>query len=151
MNLRRVIKITERGWYFIRVPVFFILVVAIIHTFFITIFVVDGRSMYPTLKDNQIILVNKISALVLSPQKGDIVIMQFPGDTKRRIFVKRVIGTPGDSFKANQKDENGQVATKNIHLNKGEYYVLGDNRPESGDSRIWGTVPREYIIGSVMY
>lgn len=151
MNLRRVIKVTERSWYFLRIPVFFVLVITIIHTFFITIFIVDGRSMYPTLKDHQILLVNKISTLMMAPKKGDIVIMQFPGDTKRRIFVKRVIGAPGDIFQANREDEHGLITSKDIQISNGEYYVLGDNRPESGDSRIWGSVPREYIIGSVFY
>lgn len=149
MSLRWVIKITERIWYFLRFPVLFVLIAATIHTFLITIFIVDGRSMLPTLKDKQILIVNKISALKKAPERGDIVIIQFPGDVRRRIFVKRVIGVPGDSFKANQEDEYGLVAVKNIQIQKGEYYVLGDNRQESGDSRIWGAVPRENILGFV--
>lgn len=150
MRLRKIIKIVERSWYFLRLPILLVLTVTIIHTFFLTIFIVDGRSMYPTLKDKQVLIVNKIYYLMVPPLPGDIVIMQFPGDPSRRMFVKRVFGVPGDKIKSNSIDKYGEVSSKELSIKLGEYYVLGDNRLKSGDSRYWGTVPRENIIGKVI-
>ena len=149
MSDKATIKLAERIWYFIKLPIFIFITIVLIHTFFLTIFVVDGLSMYPTLKDKQILLVNKISYLLDRPQSGDIIILQFPGDPEKRIFVKRVIGIPGDSLIANQVDKFGEISKNSLKLGSGEYYVLGDNRQVSGDSRLWGTVPRENIMGIV--
>lgn len=150
MNIRRAIKIVERGWYFSRLFFFLLVVLAIIHTFFLTIFIVDGLSMHPTLKNRQVLFVNKIYALIHPPKKDDVVILQFPGDPERRMFVKRIIGEPGNEFIAGTSDRYGEVSTKSFKLGVGQYYVLGDNRAGSGDSRIWGSVPRENIIGVVL-
>lgn len=106
--------------------------------------------MFPTLTDQQLLVVNKIYTLVHPPKKGDIVILQFPGDPERRMFVKRIIGEPSNKFSSGMIDQYGEVSTTNFKLGVGQYYVLGDNRAGSGDSRIWGSVPRENIIGVVL-
>lgn len=103
--------------------------------------------MESTLKDGQILLINKLVYLFNSPQVGDIVILQFPGDPERRMFVKRIVGTPMQTIRAGSRDYYGEISSKEVTLGQGEYFVLGDNREQSGDSRIWGTVPRENIIG----
>lgn len=149
MNLHRIIKITERTWYFGKWPLFATVFLALIHTFIFTIFVVDGPSMKPTLQDKQVLLVNKIQYLLSSPKAGEIVILQFPGDSERRMFVKRVKAVPGDRLEAGLTDRYGNVTDQNVNLKNGEYYVLGDNRDQSGDSRLWGPAYRENIIGKV--
>lgn len=106
--------------------------------------------MEPTLKDNQILFVDRVSYFTRNPKAGDIIVMQFPGDTNQRIFVKRIIGLPSQNFQSSDQDHYGEVANKNFILGAGEYYVLGDNRDQSSDSRLWGPVSRENIIGHVL-
>ncbi|MBE42266.1 MAG: signal peptidase I [Chloroflexi bacterium] len=95
------------------------------------------------------------------PQHGDIVVFKYPHDPSRH-FVKRVIGTPGDQIaivngmvSVNQKKIyepyiNSQSSTSNMNpviLHSEEYFVLGDNRQSSNDSRTWGPIKNEHIIG----
>jgi signal peptidase I len=136
---------------------------------------VDGPSMTPTLLNGQYILVDKASYYFTSPTRGDIVVFQAPRaalakcppavDTGQSSndFVKRVIGVPGDTV---QIDDNGAVIVdgvpiketyvrfpayastpEKILVGKNEYFVLGDNRSDSCDSRDWGTVQRSEIVG----
>ncbi len=97
-----------------------------------------------------------------SPQRGDVVVFHFPGDPSRD-FVKRVVGLPGDTVEirrgtvyvngtpleepyAQASPRSAMSATK---LGPRQYFVLGDNRPNSNDSKDWGPVPEENIVGSV--
>ncbi|MDE2765136.1 MAG: signal peptidase I [Chloroflexota bacterium] len=94
------------------------------------------------------------------PKRGDVVVFAYPNDPSQA-FVKRVIGEPGDSVRFEDGViylngvplEEGYVeygsheTLAEITVGEGEYFVVGDNRPESSDSRAWGTVSREAIIG----
>ena len=94
------------------------------------------------------------------PQHGEVVIFHFPADPTRD-FVKRVIGVPGDTIEIRQGDvfRNGQYVEEPfvtnpstrtygpVFVEQGHYYVLGDNRRSSNDSRDWGLVPEENLIG----
>ena len=141
-------------------------------------FRVDGSSMLPTLVDGQFLIANKLLYARLSredtdptslfafhpPRHGDIVIVVFPKDPTRDV-VKRVIGLPGDVIEidSGQVVRNGErldepyVVHRNIRtfdaveVPAGSYYVLGDNRLVSSDSRHWGFVSDEHIIGRVWY
>lgn len=120
---------------------------------------VSGRSMYPTLKDNDYLLISKKS----KPNKSDIVVIKRSGDTK--YLVKRVIATSGDTLKFDSNNIYiNDSKLKERYLNSEEeilytdssvtigdncFYVLGDNRNHSGDSRIFGEVSREEIKGVV--
>ena len=123
---------------------------------------VDGPSMQRTLYTNEYILVDKATYYFHSPQRGDVIVFEYPLDTSKN-FVKRVIGVPGDTV---QIDTNGTVSVngkalnepyvyqrmcpcepKSITLKANQYYVLGDHRGDSDDSRDWGPVPRGDIIG----
>lgn len=120
---------------------------------------VSGRSMYPTLKDNDYLLISKKS----KPNKNDIVVIKRSGDTK--YLVKRVIATSGDTLKFDSNNIYiNDSKLKERYLNSEEeilytdssvtigdncFYVLGDNRNHSGDSRIFGEVSREEIKGVV--
>ena len=139
-----------------------LLVVGLItHYFFYTVIVVRGKSMEPNYNDGNVVLINKISYQVGNPERGDVVAMYFPGETSKH-FIKRVVGLPGErvTIKDSQIYINGKIrpemylldevsTTPNLtrQLSADEYFVLGDNRPNSSDSRAWGAVPESYIIG----
>lgn len=129
---------------------------------FVQNYQVDGPSMTPTLLNTQYILVNKVDYYLHAPQRGDVIVFRYPRDPSRD-FVKRVIGVPGDTVKI---AANGAVTVDGVRLSEpytndltntygyenwtlkpGQYFVLGDNRGDSSDSRDWGPVPQSDIIG----
>lgn len=139
-----------------------IAIVAVFTVLLATIFVVDGASMEPNLRDGQYILVEKFSYIKNSPQRGDMVVLKFPGDPQRKKYIKRVIGLPGESLEIKNsrvfinsrelKEFYIPIFAKTepdlkINISKNEYFLIGDNRENSNDSRIWGTSPKRYIIG----
>jgi signal peptidase I len=129
-------------------------------------FRVDGVSMMPTVKNGELVLVNKVDYLLESPQRGDVIVFHFPLNPKED-FIKRVIGTPGDSVRIkagqgvwvnNHKLKEPYIAaipnynfpTSSAcpaHVPRNDYFVLGDNRNNSYDSHAWCFVPRANIIG----
>ena len=130
---------------------------------FVQNYQVDGPSMTPTLLNNEFILVNKADYFFHGPQRGDVIVFRFPKDTSRD-YVKRVIGLPGDTVSVTAQgvvSVNGVALTEpytndnlniygpeTVKLKPGQYFVLGDNRGDSSDSRDWGPVPRSDIIGA---
>ena len=96
-------------------------------------FIVQGASMVPTFQNGDYLIVDEISYRFKEPQKGDVVIFKYPNDTSK-FFIKRIEGMPGETV-------------GNTTLTGDQFYVLGDNRGASSDSRIWGPVPRQNIIG----
>jgi signal peptidase I len=129
---------------------------------------VEGTSMMPALVDQERIFINKFAYRfgISDIQRGDTVVFWFPGDPSKS-FIKRVIGVPGDKVQVT----DGQVSVNERLLDEpyvpeayrdhvstplhvvppGEYYVLGDHRSSSNDSRMWGTVPRHYIYGKAAF
>ncbi|GAB4468947.1 MAG: signal peptidase I [Anaerolineae bacterium] len=124
-------------------------------------YVVVGESMEPTLHSGQYLIVDRMSYRLGEPQRGDIVVFDYPLNTTDD-YVKRVIGLPGETVRIS----NGQVYVNDVALDEpytssetpgaqtwivpeGSYFVLGDNRHSSSDSRSWGVLSREYIIGKV--
>lgn len=125
---------------------------------------VEGQSMAPTLEDQDRLIVNKLVYRLSSPQPGDIVMLYYPLKPDRS-FVKRIIGEEGDTVKV----EDGQVFVNDVPLAdqyvpseyrshdnwgpqvvpEGSYFVMGDHRNNSSDSRQWGYVPKRYVIGKV--
>jgi signal peptidase I len=129
---------------------------------------VEGTSMMPALVDQERIFINKFAYRfgISDIQRGDTVVFWFPGDPSKS-FIKRVIGVPGDKVQVtdgqvsvNERllDEpyvpeayRDHVSTQPRVVPPGEYYVLGDHRSSSNDSRMWGTVPRHYIYGKAAF
>ena len=149
----------------------FVTIIVLIHSFLITIFVVDGHSMDATLADGQFLIVDRISYLTGTPKRGDIVVVRYPGDPKNVKYVKRIVGIPGDHLEI----KNGKLYIKRPDFNKekqlieyylessitsqpsqirdigeNEYFTMGDNRPVSLDSRYFGFVPRHDLIGKAI-
>jgi len=139
------------------------LIIFLVIHFTVQNYQVDGSSMEPGLNNNEYVLVNKLAYLFHAPERGDVIVFRFPPDTTKNL-IKRVIGIPGDVIQvtASTVEVNGVVlrepyikAPVNPTGNKwtvpaDEYFVMGDNRQFSYDSRDWGFVPKSYIIGKAV-
>jgi signal peptidase I len=136
----------------------------LIVTFCFQVARVDGLSMAPTLQDHDRLIVNKLVYEVGEPRPGDIVMLYYPLNPEK-MFVKRVIAKEGDTVRI----VDGHVYVNDIPLHddyvpeefrshddwgptvvqQGYYFVMGDHRNNSSDSRHWGPVPKKYIVGKV--
>ena len=141
-----------------------IVLALIIRTFIVELYLVDGPSMRPTLQSAERLVVNKFIYRFREPQRGEILVFQYPRDP-RRDFIKRVIAVPGDTIeiKDGQVYVNSQLMNEPYILSKtrgdyplaevpaGHIFVMGDNRPVSIDSRSTsvGCIAEENIIGKV--
>lgn len=154
--------------------VFLIIVVFIlVGVFFIQPVVVEGTSMVPQLRDGERLLVNKLVYYKIQSiswghiERGDVVVFWFPNDPDKS-YVKRVIGLPGETVEIrngrvfingtelqepyldlehNQMLRDNSVTTVNEHY----FFVMGDNRDNSSDSRVWGLVPEKYVYGKAFF
>jgi signal peptidase I len=129
---------------------------------------VEGTSMMPTLDDQERIFINKFVYRFHfgDIDRGDTVVFWFPGDPTKS-YIKRVIGVPGDRVEVNHGSVivNGQPLVENYVppefrdmstmearvVPSDEFFVLGDHRSSSNDSRAWGMVPRRYIYGKAVF
>jgi signal peptidase I len=149
-----------------------LIAVVVLITVFILVgapLVVDGQSMVPNFQNREVVVVNRLSYMGSKPiARGDVVAARFPADPTKTKLIKRVVGLPGETVvaKDGQITVNGQVSTEpyqpilgtppyaeqgQITLKSDEYFLAGDNRPGSSDSRFWGPVVRADIIGRVSY
>ena len=131
-------------------------------------FIVSGNSMYPTFHDGEYLIVDELSKYIGEYHRGDVIILRYPNDPSK-FFIKRVIGLPGETVTV----EGGKVTiTGPTHtepevldepyvknpkidhmartLDADEYFVMGDNRAQSSDSRIWGPVPSRLMDGKAL-
>jgi signal peptidase I len=142
-----------------------IVIVIPIRLFVAKPFIVSGASMEPTFDTGQYLIVDELSYHLGAPNRGDVIIFRYPRDPSQ-YFIKRVIGLPRETVHI----KNGKVsittvdgttmnlsepyivrqgngADMDVSLGNGQYFVMGDNRPESSDSRVWGILPKENIVG----
>jgi signal peptidase I len=146
--------------------------VAVLFCFFLITFVaqafrVQGTSMLPVLEDSERIIVNKFVYRFHAIDRGDVVVFWYPKDPSVS-FIKRVVAVPGDTveLKHGVVFINGQRVEEDGYLlpqyrgedsfppkevEKGFYFVLGDHRNSSNDSRSWGDVPEKYIYGKAFF
>ncbi len=124
--------------------------------------VVEGQSMEPNLEDGQRLLVNKLAYRFGEPERGDIVVIDSPRGTPEKL-IKRIVGMPGETIelRSGRVYIDGQLLEERYHPMIGmrphprtvvppnHYFLLGDNRDHSGDSRVWGPVHRDLIVGRV--
>ncbi|MCD6094443.1 signal peptidase I [bacterium] len=129
-------------------------------------FFVSGASMEPNFDSGEYLLIDEISYRFREPQRGEVIVFRSPTDPSK-YFIKRIIGLPGETVEIKEGKikiynldfpegktlkesyiENEKTGGNiKISLKKNEYFVLGDNRNHSSDSRSWGPVPRKNIIG----
>jgi signal peptidase I len=172
----KVISFLSFFWDLVKTFIVVMMIAFSIRYFIIQPFVVDGDSMLPNFVNNEYLIAEKISYDFRDPSRGDVVIFRYPKNPEV-IYIKRVIGLPGESIEikngkvfvtspGNQQFELAEnylsKSTKTNSYNEGqssdefklqikdkEFFVLGDNRDHSSDSREWGVLPKGNIIGRV--
>ena len=152
-------------WELMKFAILALLIVIPIRIFIAQPFIVNGSSMVPTFENGEYLIVDEISYRFSEPERGDIIIFRFPRD-KSKFFIKRIIGLPSETIIIkgsvvtikNAEYRGGFVLHEpyikheannhlEVDLGENEYFVMGDNRLASSDSRIWGTLPQKLIIG----
>src|SRR3989344_380809 len=154
-------------WETIKVVVISLAIILPIRHYLVQPFFVKGASMEPSFEDGDYLLVNEISYRFSAPERGDVVIFRYPLEPSQ-FFIKRIIGLPDETVEIKDNtvtiynedkpegfvlDENylasGQTTLGNFvtKIDDNEYFVLGDNRFQSSDSRRWGMVNKSLITG----
>lgn len=128
-------------------------------------FLVSGPSMQPLFNDRDYLIVDEISYRFEEPKRGEVIVFKFPEENK--YLIKRIVGLPGETITLSGKEititntenpsglkldesyitDKTDEPSKTITLDKNHYYVLGDNRPVSYDSRYWGPLEAKNIVG----
>ncbi|MBA3789411.1 signal peptidase I [Patescibacteria group bacterium] len=130
-------------------------------------FVVEGESMHPTFESSDYLIIDELTYHFSAPQRGDVIVFRYPGNPKI-FYIKRIIGLPSETVHISSgkvmitKTDGTSLTltepyaviedatyTLNTTLGADQYFVMGDNRPESSDSRVWGPLPKENILGRV--
>lgn len=163
-NLQEKTKM-QSFWELVRFALIALIIVVPIRVLVAEPFIVSGSSMVPTFENGDYLIVDKISYKLTSPKRDDVVIFRYPGDTTK-FFIKRIIGLPNETIDikgdkiiiTNTKHKDGftldqpfikNPSNNNIHyeLKNDEYFVMGDNRNASSDSRYWGAVNKNLLSG----
>ena len=158
------------AWEFLEIIIIAAAIVLPIRYFLFQPFIVKGDSMVPNFQSGDYLIVDEISYRFGSPERGDVVVFRYPVDPTQR-FIKRTIGLPGETVDV----QNGKVTiyqgskalildekkylpetltthgSVHITLKNDEYFVMGDNREFSYDSRSWGALSRKDIIGKALF
>lgn len=156
---------------FIQTLVVFGAIFALIYLFVAQFHKVSGSSMFPTMKNGDYLITEKITYRFGGPKRGDIIVLKNPRDESQD-FIKRIIATPGDTIRIEENKVfiNGGVINE-IYLPPGtktrpgafltdksttragpnQYFVMGDNREHSSDSREWGGVTKEEVVGRALF
>jgi signal peptidase I len=151
---------------FIETVVIALVIAVVLYLFIMTPHEVLGNSMHPTYRNGEYLMANKLTYRFGEPKRGDVIIFEY---SETQDFIKRIIGIPGDSImikdgkiyvNGNQLDESDYLADtvytsggdylaqgETITIGEGKYFVLGDNRPHSSDSRTFGPISEDKIKG----
>jgi signal peptidase I len=164
-------------WDFVKVVVIALAIILPIRYFIFQPFIVSGSSMEPNYTNGQYLIIDEISYRFKEPQRGEVLVVRYPNDPKQ-YFIKRLIGLPGERIEIDNgrvkiyNEENPQGVTlsepylpnqgltfphntaiiggkRTITLKSNEYFMMGDNRLASSDSRDWGPLSEKDIIGKV--
>jgi len=155
-------------WEVTKIVILALLIVIPIRYFIFQPFFVRGQSMEPNFEDGEYLIIDEISYRFRDPLRGEVVVFKYPNDPSQR-YIKRIIGLPGETVQIGDgkvviyTENSGMVLDESDYLpssiftsgslqmtlGENEYFVLGDNRAVSADSRRWGTLPENDIIGKV--
>jgi len=163
-------KILFVGWETFKIVVISLAIILPIRYYFVQPFFVRGASMEPNFDSGQYLVVNEISYRFGEPKRGEVIVFKYPLNPSQ-YYIKRIIGLPGETIEIkdgkvyiyNSQFPEGKVLDESAYLpsdtktpgnlkvalGEKEYFVLGDNRWASSDSRQWGVLPEENIIGRV--
>src|SRR3989344_3427095 len=151
---------------FVRFAILAAAIVIPIRLFVAQPFIVSGSSMIPSYTDGNYLIIDEITYRWNDPERGDVIVFRFPPEPSKYL-IKRVAALPGETIEIrgdtvtifNTEHPQGFVwtqgeiessandAEQKVELERDEYFVLGDNRDESADSRIWGPLKREFVTG----
>lgn len=133
-------------------------------------FIVQGASMFPTFETGEYIIIDQVSYRFGEPERGDVITFRYPEDPSV-FFIKRIIGLPGEEVTVDGDEvtitqpgvgtfvltepyanlDGPSFGRQSFVLDEDEYFVMGDNRPKSSDSRLWGPLPEENIMGKAFF
>ncbi len=169
LTLRRMKGIFEYFLEVAKVIFLALLIVFPIRYFLFQPFIVRGASMEPSFYESDYLIVDQISYRFRDPERGEVIVFNYPQDPQKR-HIKRIIGLPeeevvieeGRIFVTDDSDEttlleeeyltlSQTLGEERISLGEDEYFVMGDNRGSSFDSRNWGSLPEKNIIGRVFF
>ena len=142
-----------------------LLMVFLVRSFIAQPFVVNGASMEPTFHTNEYLIVDQLSYELGTPHRGDVIVFKYPL-LPSRFFIKRVIALPGETIRINGNEVSIKTVDSDefvvldepyiefpkesfveMSLSEDEYFVMGDNRAASLDSRTWGPLKKSFIVG----
>lgn len=139
-----------------------VVVITLVGKFLFSVFFVDGESMAPNLETKELVTLNVSAYYTHNPARGDVVVVKYPGDPTQKKYVKRVVGLPdekitikggrvylNDTLLREEYLDYGVLTepNKEVKLSDKQYYLMGDNRPGSNDSRYFGPVEKRFIVG----
>src|SRR3989344_5221404 len=148
-------KLKSTVWEVVKMVVITLIIVVPIRTYIAQPFIVSGASMDPTFRDHEYLIVDELSYYLREPARGEVIIFRFPQD-RGKFFIKRIIGLPGETLTIKDNEVSVKQGEQTIKINEtyltnqptlsdtetklgvGEYFVMGDNRQVSYDSRMWG-------------
>ncbi|MFA5773184.1 MAG: signal peptidase I [Candidatus Paceibacterota bacterium] len=155
----------ESAWDLFKFAIIALIIVIPIRMFIAQPFVVSGESMFPTFHDGEYLIIDELSYIIGNPHRGDVIVFRYPNNPKR-FFIKRIIGMPNEEISINngtviiinKENPNGFTlkepyideqfnTTTSYKTGEGEFFVMGDNRNKSSDSRVWGILPRKLMTG----
>lgn len=135
-----------------------------VRTYIAQPFIVSGASMEPNFHNGEYLIIDELTYEFRPPERGEVVVFRYPLNPSE-FFIKRIVGLPKETVEI----ENGKISVNGaafeepylenslktapdikIILDEGEYFVLGDNRPHSSDSRLWGALPKNKIMGRAL-
>lgn len=156
-------------WDFLKIFVIALAIIIPVRFYLFQPFIVNGHSMQPNFYDGEYLIIDEISYRLQDPDRGQVAVIHSPEDDTQ-YFIKRIIGLPGETVEIergsvhiyNEENPSGFVlvedylnenintfGTMRVTLSADQYFVLGDNRPASSDSRVFGPISKELFVGKV--
>lgn len=164
-------------WDFLKVVIIALVIILPIRYFIFQPFLVSGSSMVPNFQDGQYLIIDELSYRFHTPERGDVLVLK-PPINQNEYYIKRIVGLPGEKIQIqddrviiyNNEHPNGFTLTENylpsgtitvahnsqivgngktITLSADQYFMMGDNRAYSSDSRDWGPITKSEIVGKV--
>lgn len=162
--------VSKELWSWIKTLAIAVLIALLVRQYILAFYVVDGSSMLPTLKDGQMVVVNKLAYRLGSPGRGDVAVFETEktqiGATDKKVLIKRIIAIPGDTIevRAGKVILNGETLTEDyvdalaehdiepLTVGPDTIFVMGDNRAprQSWDSREFGPIPADSFLGKAV-